>query len=74
MRRECTGYGKDALAGEIKICRHRIAMAETIGWPALIDSWTRTLQEKLHDYEMRKTDEPGPTPDSVSDSASNDVW
>jgi hypothetical protein len=47
-----TSRGKDKLKGELEIARKRIWMARFIGWPALVESWTQTL-EKLNDNEAR---------------------
>ena len=51
--REGQSVGKDQLAGEIEICKHRIAMARTVGWPALVESWEWTLKEKQYEHETR---------------------
>ena len=71
--REGVSLGKDALKGEMVICKHRIAMARTVGWPALVESWEQTLKEKQHDYSMRGKDT-GTAPDRGSEAESVDLW
>jgi len=58
--------GRDKRKGSIKVCLNRIWTARYIGWPALEESWQRTLKEHENDNESRpdetsveRLDDPG---------------
>jgi len=51
--KEGQSVAKDPLLGEIKICQHRIAVLNQVGWPAAVESWQETLDGLEKKLEQR---------------------